>query len=176
MEKIFHWIRRVEEWLLAAGILIIAAMTVANVVARNVWGHSLAFTEEVSEFMIVQVCFVGLSYAAGMGRHIRMTALYDQLGDRLRKVLMIAIALTTGLMMFVCAWYAGDYVLKLRESGAVTPTLHVPLYLAYLIAPVGLALAGMQYALAVVRNLRSHGIYLSYDRKDEYDETPPKGL
>ena len=67
----------VEEFILSGGILVIAALTIANVFCRTFFGFSLAFAEEVSQFLIVLITFVGLSYGASQGRHIRMTAIYD---------------------------------------------------------------------------------------------------
>ena len=170
MNRLFHGIQRIEEAILAGGILAIAALTILNVIARGAFGASLAAAEELCQFLIVVVTFAGLSYGASKGRHIRMTALYDQLGDRARKAVMVFIAGSTALLLFYLSWLAVDYVLVVRRLGSVSPVLQVPLYLVYLAAPLGLMLAGVQYAFAVVRNLRDPGVYLAYDTKDEYGD------
>lgn len=170
MNRIFQTIQRIEEVMLAVSILAIAGLTILNVFARSLFGSSLASTEELCQFLIVLVTFVGLSYGASKGRHIRMTAIYDSLGDRARKAVMLLIASTTALLLFYLAWLALDYVLVVRRLGSVSPVLQVPLYLVYLAAPVGLILAGIQYSLTVVKNLQEKEIYLSYDTKDEYHE------
>ena len=54
----------------------------------------------------------------------------------------------------------------------MSAALQVPLYLVYCVAPIGFVLTGIQYALTVVRNLTEEDVYLSYDHKDEYEETP----
>ena len=138
--------------------------------ARSFLGTSLASTEELCQFLIVLVTFVGLSYGAGKGRHIRMTALYDTLGGRARKGMMVFIAGSTAVLLFYLAWLALDYVLVVRRLGSVSPVLQVPLYLVYLMAPAGLVLAAIQYVLTVIRNLHEAEVYLSYDSKDEYQE------
>ncbi|MEX0819607.1 MAG: TRAP transporter small permease [Pirellulaceae bacterium] len=161
-------IQRVEEAVLSGAILVIAGLTILNVICRSVFGFSLAFTEEVSQFCIIIVCFVGLGYAASKGRHIRMTAIYDQLPPATRKVFMVVITISTALLMFTLSWYALRYVVTVHELGGIYPALRVPFYLVYAIAPVGLFLAGVQYGLAAVRNLISKDIYLSFEMKDEY--------
>ena len=45
----------VEEFILSGGILVIAALTIANVFCRTFFGFSLAFAEEVSQFLIVLI-------------------------------------------------------------------------------------------------------------------------
>lgn len=173
---LFKVIQKIEEWLLAGGILAIAALTIINVLTRTITGTSLAFAEELSQFLIVLVTFVGIGYGASQGRHIRMTAVYDQLGVRGRKVMMLLIAGTTSLLMFALTWFALSYVGTVRALGSASPVLGVPLYLVYAAAPLGLFLGGIQYALAVVKNLREEEVYLSFEKKDEYDEPQEGGL
>lgn len=166
-------VERIEELLLAASVLVIAAMTVANVFCRSMLGFSLSVTDEVAQVSIIVLCFAGLSYAAGKGRHIRMTAIYDQLPPPARKPLMILITAGTAAILLVLAWYAAEYVATVRRLGGVSPALRMPYWILYAIAPVGLVLAGIQYALAAIRNLTAPGIYVSYSRKDGYDDDGP---
>jgi C4-dicarboxylate transporter DctQ subunit len=169
---LFRAIQRVEELVVAWGILVIAALTVANVLSRTLLGESLAFAEELSQFCIVLVTFVGLGYAVSQARHIRMTAVYDQLGDRPRKALRVVICASTAALLFLLAWYALRYAETVRALGTVSPTLRVPLFLVYLAAPLGLALGGVQYVFAAWRNLTSPPgeVYLSFEHRDDYEE------
>lgn len=170
IERAVRWLQRVEEWFLAAAILVMAGLTFANVFCRSLLDFSLAFAEELSQFLIIGVTFVGLSYAASRGRHIRMTAVYDQLPRRWRKMLMIASSALTCLLLLGLVVYAIRYVASVRFLGTVSPVLEVPLYLIYCVAPIGLLLAAVHYALNVVRNLTSPDIYISFEAKDEYEE------
>jgi len=167
--QISSTVTRIEEVVLAGGILGIAALTIGNVLARSLLGESLFFAEEVSQFLIVLVTFLGLGYAAGQGRHIRMTAVYDQLPLRGRKALMLLISSTTALLLFYLAYLALDYALgTVRVLGSVSPVLRVPRWLVYLAAPLGFALAGVQYLLAFVKNLTAPEVYLSFEVRDEH--------
>lgn len=166
LTTIGRYLQRIEEWILAAAVMVIAGLTITNVICRSVFGFSLAVTEEVSQFCMIVLCFVGLSYAASRGRHIRMTAIYDQLSYRCRKTLMVFITTSTALLMFTLAYYAGRYVHAVFELGGVYPALRIPFYFVYAIAPIGLSLAGIQYSLAALRNLTSPGIYVAFDVLD----------
>ena len=141
--------RRVESAVIAGSILGIVALSVANVACRTLLGFSLAWTEEVSQFLIVAVTFVGLSYVAGRGRHIRMTALVDALPDVGRRRLRAFVAITTAVLLGGLAVVAVSYVDTLRVLGTVSPALRAPLWLVTLAAPLGLALGALQ--------LRVHG-------------------
>lgn len=168
--RVFAAIQRVEEVCLAGGILAIATLTIGNVFARTLTGRSLAFAEEISQFAMIFVTFIGASYAASKGRHIRMSAIYDNLSQRWQKATMLVITAITAVLMLVLTYYAVHYALTVRALGTVSPVLQVPLWLIYLAAPIGLALAAVQYAMAFFRNLTAKDVYLSFDKKDEYEE------
>jgi TRAP-type C4-dicarboxylate transport system permease small subunit len=167
VRRLFLVMRRVEAAILAAAMIAMVVVTCANVVARNVRGEGLAAAEELNGFLIVVISFVGLSYAAGHGRHIRMSALSDALPARRRRWLLCAVTATTALLLFTLAWYAARYALGVDRT---SPVLGVPLRRVYLIAPVGLCLGGLQYVLAAVRNARGPDAYLSFDRVDGFEE------
>lgn len=176
-KKLFLAVRAVEEAVLSTSILVIAGLTILNVFTRSLAGVSLAFTEEVSQFLIILVTFVGLSYAAGKGRHIRMTALYDLLPLAGRRWLMIFISATTAVLLLILCGYSIRYAHTLKALGTVSPALQVPFYLVYASAPLGLGLAGLQYLLTTGRNLASKDkVYLSYDETDDYDVAEQPGI
>lgn len=166
----------VEEFILSGGILVIAGLTIANVFCRTFLGFSLAFAEEVSQFLIVLVTFVGLSYGAARGRHIRMTALYDEIPKRPRRVLTIVICFSTSTLLAFLAWFAGSYALTVATLGTVSPVLQLPLSWVYLSAPFGLGLAAIQYFLSGLKNLSSEEIYLAYTVPAKRDEVPMDGI
>jgi TRAP-type C4-dicarboxylate transport system permease small subunit len=163
-------IARFEAFVLAFGVLLMAANSIANVIGRFVFARSLYFSEELNQFLIVLVTFVGLGYAARKGRHIRMSAVYDQLSDRQRKAMMILIAGVTAVAMFVLAYYSFLYVVRVATLGKVTPSLQIPLYLTYFWVPLGFIITGIQYLMTVVKNLQSDDIYISYEQIDTYEE------
>jgi len=166
---------RVEESCLAVGILGIAALTIGNVVAR-LFGGALFFAEELSQFLIIGVTFLGLGYAASRGRHIRMSALFDALPARQRKALMLLITATTAALLFFLAYLGVRYALgPMRILGSVSPTMQVPLWTVYLMAPLGLALAGIQYVLAFAKNLTTEGVWLSFATRADLD-APPESI
>ncbi|MEM7047525.1 MAG: TRAP transporter small permease [Pseudomonadota bacterium] len=155
-----------------------AGNTIANVLGRYVFSQSIYFSEELNQFLVVIVTFMGLGYATRKGMHIRMSALFDILPPRTRKVMMIFIAFITAVMMAVLAWYAFEYVQKIAARGRVTPALQFPLYLTYIWVIVGLALASVQYLLTALKNLnlKDENVYVSHNRIDSYDDPQTESL
>ena len=168
-------IAMLERAALAIGVLGMTIVNVANVIMRNIFDASLAFANEINMALIVMVTFLGVGFAARQGRHIRMTAIYDAFGHRIRKALMIIMALVTALLLFILAVHAARYAWNTWRIGTVTPALRIPLGLIYATAPVGLALGGVQYVLTAMRNIAEHDVYESFTHKDEYDDSPDTG-
>lgn len=160
-----------EAFLLAAGVLLMAVNTVANVVGRFVFQYSFFFTEELNRIIIVLITFAGVGYAARHGRHIRMSAIFDALPFGMRKALMIFIAIVTSLAMFALCYFSVVYILDLQSKGRVLPAMQIPVWTIYLWAPLGFLVTGTQYLLTAIKNLVSHDIYLSTTVLEGYEET-----
>ncbi len=163
-------ISRIESFLLAAGVLLMAANTVANVVGRFLLGNSIYFSEELNRILIILITFAGISYAARHGRHIRMSAIYDALPPRMRKTLMVIISLVTALFMFLLCFYALKYIGSQASRGRILPSLQIPVWTILVWAPVGFFMTGIQYLLTAIKNLTSKDIYLSTHVLEGYDD------
>ncbi|NLC28808.1 MAG: TRAP transporter small permease [Campylobacteraceae bacterium] len=163
-------ISRLEGFMLAIGVILMAANTIIGVISRFIFNHSIAFTEELNSMFIAIVTFAGISYAARQGRHIRMSAIFDTFPDWLRKALMIGISAVTAAFMFFLSYYAIEYISTLMSRGRIMPALGVPIWWAYAWVPVGFFITGVEYVLTVIKNLREKDIYLSIDVLDGYGD------
>lgn len=163
-------ISRIESFLLATGVLLMAANTVANVVGRFVFQSSIFFTEELNRIPIILITFAGISYAARQGRHIRMSAIYDAMPPPVRKVMMVVIALTTAVLMFGLCWYAIGFIETQASRGRVLPALQIPVWWTIVWVPVGFFMTGVQYLLTAIKNLTDKDIYLSTSVLEGYDK------
>lgn len=165
-------IKNVERYILAYGVISLAVITIGNVISRKVFNYSWSFAEELSQFILVVITFMGISYAARTSRHIRMTAFYELANDRVKKILMIIISLVTMIILFYLSYYAFLFILKIKSYGRVTPALRLPFYIVIMWAPAGLFLGGIQYLLSLIKNLTHKDVWLSSEEKSEYKSLP----
>ncbi|RBW51873.1 TRAP transporter small permease [Marinobacter sp. F3R11] len=165
------WIANAEAVILAAGVILMAVNTCVNVIARFVFGEGLFFSGEINRILIILVTFAGIGYAARYGRHIRMSALYDSLPPKGRKVLMIFIALFTSVVMFFLCYHSYGYIETLYSRGRILPALGFEIWWIYIWAPVGFAVTGIQYFLTAIKNFTSEDVYLSTGVIDGYADT-----
>ncbi len=162
---------RLEEFMLIIGVIGMAVVTIVAVVTRFIFDDALTITDELNMIFIIIVTFAGLSYAARQGRHIRMSAIYDALPVKSRKLLMIFISAVTGLFMFVLAYYSYSYIMEVYKSGRILPALGIPLFYIYLWIPVGFVVTGLQFIFTVIKNLRQEDVYISTKVRDGYGKT-----
>lgn len=165
-------IESLEVLLIAGSVLVMAGLMITHVLGRTFLELGVPGTTEVVELLIILMTFVGVSYAARRGRHISMSAFYDQLTGKARKALLVLIALVTGALLFYLAWEAASYVDSILDRGRRTSALQIPLWLVYLAMPVGFLLAGIQYWLTALRNLTSSDIYRSFTEVERYEDVP----
>ena len=164
-------ISRFESFALAAGVLLMAFNTCANVIGRFGFGYSLFFTEELNRAIIVLVTFAGVGYAARHGRHIRMSAIFDALPFLARKILMVIIAIVTALAMFALCYFSIVYITDVAKSGRVLPALQIPVWWIYVWVPLGFLVTGTQYALTAIKNIVEKDVYLSTNVLEGYEDT-----
>lgn len=168
-------IARIESVMLAVGVLLMAGNTIANVVGRFVFMKSIYFSEELNSILIVLITFAGISYAARHGRHIRMSAIFDNLPVPARRATMVLIAFVTAIFMFGLCWYAASYVMTLAGRGRVLPALQIPVWWMYAWVPFGFFMTGLQYALTGFKNLISRDVWLSTLVPEGYEEETGQG-
>lgn len=165
------FLSKVEAVILAIGVMLMAANTCINVVARFVFQEGLFFSGEINRILIIMITFAGIGYAARHGRHIRMSALYDAFPPMGRKTLMIVIAGFTAAIMFFLCYYSVEYIYSVYQRGRILPALSMPVWIIYIWVPIGFAITGIQYALTVVKNITSKDVYLSTGVLDGYTDT-----
>ncbi len=179
MKTILDYINRVtekiEKFIVCFSIIAMTVNSTANAMGRYFFNKSIFFAEELNQFLIVAVTFIGFAYAVRKGRNIRMTAVYDYLSYKAKKVINTFIAITTSLLMFFLAYEAYFYVMNLQSLNRLSPALQFPVYIIYSIVPVGFLIAGIQFFISFILNLMHQEIYLSYDVIETQENTNPTG-
>jgi len=169
--RILQVVLKIEEIALIVGILGIASLMVLNVILRSFFQFSLSYGEEVCQFLVIIVTFLGMSYATSQARHIRMSALFDLLPVEGQRQLMAVIGGVTALVMYTLCYYGILYCLKVAELGSVSSVLRVPLHYVYAAVPLGFFLAGTRYLFIAIKNASvKDQVYVSFNHRHRYDE------
>ena len=159
---------RVEVALISVGVFALAAITLANVIARNFF-RSLYFAEEVAGILILIITFTGLSYGVRRARHIRMGAFLDAMPPRLKKIMIVIISFYGAAVMLIMSRISYDYMIMAKSTQQVTPALRIPFWITITVIAAGFFLAGIQYIRTVIKNLTEKEVWLSPEQQSEYE-------
>ena len=147
----------------------LAILLISNVIARTFF-QSIYFADEISEFLIIFVTFVGCSYAARKARHIRMGAFLDLMNEKVEKAFIFIISAVSAAVMFIMGYHALFYMLKVFSLGQTSSALRIPSWIPLVITPVGFFSAGIQYVRTFIKNIVEKEVWLSPEQQSEYEE------
>jgi TRAP-type C4-dicarboxylate transport system permease small subunit len=156
---------RIEEVISGVCMAIMVIVIGMQVVNRYVLGASLVWSEELGRFLFIWSVWVGCSYAMRADRHLRVTALSEFAGPRVRLALDAFAQITTLVFCgFAVVWGIG-MIRFLMRTGQQAPALEIPIYWVYLALPVGMSLM----AIRCLQKL--HALYTGH-RSGAPPETP----
>lgn len=145
-----------EEVFLIPSLMVSVALVFIQVIMRYVFNNSLTWSDELVRYLYVWQTWVGVSYAARNGSHLRITMFKDRLsksGQRILELFVTAVWILFAL--FVC--YQGCLAIKtIRSFGQKSAALKIPMQFCYLSIPVGLCLMCVRLIEHTVRNYRKN--------------------
>ncbi|WP_374302583.1 TRAP transporter small permease [Ferrovibrio sp.] len=117
---------RWEDWIGAAVMLLLAAITFANVIARYFTDQSFAWTEEISISLMVILTMVAASAAVARDRHIRIEAFFERGTPQRRRVLALVSAAATVVGFLVLTVLAARFAYDDYRFDVTSPGIGVP--------------------------------------------------
>lgn len=117
---------RPERWLASLALVIIALISLGNVVTRYITGGSLAFTEELSVFLLVVLTFAGAAVALRRNGHIRIGMLERALPARARRLLVLFQGLCGVAVLGLIAWFGARLAWQEYQWETLSPGLGLP--------------------------------------------------
>jgi TRAP-type C4-dicarboxylate transport system permease small subunit len=137
LERIEHGVVRANQ---AAIVLLMASMAVlvfANVVMRYVLNRSIIWVEELTQYQMIWVAYLGAGLALREGRHVAVDTLADLLPPRLRHALRSLLAAAMVVFLLVLTVLGLQIVAFTWDQE--TPVLNLPSGAPYLAIPLGAA-------------------------------------
>lgn len=160
--RLYKVVSTVEDAIVAIGIIVISGSVIVNVFCRTA-RIILIGAEEVAQFTIVWVTFLGTALCARKGIHVTMSALIDKLPEKKRKGVIIVIYAVTSLFCIVLGILGVQLTLAVYSRGQVSPALRMPVWYYYISTSIGFFLTGIHFFVALLRNIREEGVYLGVE-------------
>ncbi|MFN4278113.1 MAG: TRAP transporter small permease [Ferrovibrio sp.] len=117
---------RWEDWVGAAVMLLLAAITFANVIARYFTNQSFAWTEEISISLMVILTMVAASAAVARDRHIRIEAFFERGSAGRRRMLALISAAATVVGFVILTALAARFAYDDYRFDVTSPGIGIP--------------------------------------------------
>jgi len=139
----------------AVCIFLMTLLITVDVVGRNL-GTSTKISFEVSGYMLIAVSFLGLAITQKKRKHIQINILISRLSQRRQKQLQV-VALSVALVFSSWfTWLTFDHAILAYSVDNVSMTpLHAPLWIPYIMVPIGLGMLAIQLVVDLIKTIGS---------------------
>lgn len=133
-----------EEVILGVLLVGMSIILMLQILMRAIVGHSLTWAEELARYFYVWSVFLSIGCTIRVGNILRVDLLLNMLPQGLRKIMEILLDVLSVVLYSFLAYASISVVQKVQTGGQTSPAMEVPMYLVYLIVPVGFALASLR--------------------------------
>ena len=124
-----------------------------NVIVREItpqYASIFAWIDEASRLLMVWVVFLSLGIAFDRGRHIAMTTFINSFSNRNFLYFGKIIDLLGFVFSLYCTWLGFKITIFVFNSGQVSPTLNIPMFILYVAPTLGFTLIFVRYTLSLL--------------------------
>ena len=134
-----------NRWTLIALMGSMACLVLANVVSRYLFNHSIIWVEELTQYQMIWITFLGAGLALREGRHVAVDVIEEYLPAGLRRALRTFIGVAILLLLAAIA-YLGMQIVEFTWNQE-TPVMNIPTGIPYLGVPIGALLCALHLVL-----------------------------
>ncbi|XJZ28711.1 TRAP transporter small permease [Bacillota bacterium Lsc_1132] len=152
--KLFKWLDRLEEGI--AAVLFIGGVIVSlyGVFTRYILNAPESWITEIFEFLLVWSIFIGFGMALKDNRHIQVELLFDFLPKTAKRIVAVMSNLIGGLYSIYLGYSSIELITLTKAQGIKTIDVGLPLWIPYLVLPVGMGLLGIYFFVKSYRALK----------------------
>lgn len=170
MQRLWHHLDHLESYICRALLAVFVTLLFVQIVARQVFGVSITWIEELSIVLFVWFAYFGASYAARMAAHNRVTFHLNMMPRRTARIIEAIGDLFWIAFNVVFIWYATAFIIRLKPFVKLQ-TLGWPMKWVYIVLPLAFAL--MTFRILQVNYLKLvRGIDPRDPDKVEVDHLP----
>lgn len=137
---------KIEKLVACVCVSIMAVLVFVNVIARYVFGNSLAVSDEMSTYLFVLMSFMGTAVAARRKAHLGLSIVTDHVSPRARLIISMVMYAISALFCLLIEMVISQY-----QMGQETATMQWPEWIYGSFVPVGAAFAMMAFLQTMVQ-------------------------
>ena len=141
LQKIAGALAKTEKTLIIILLPIMCIIILLNTLARitGLFTAQLIWAEEFARYLMIWMAFIGAALV--------MTAVVDALPASIRGIVRGCAVLATVAFMLILAKVGVECCMKIAAMGQKSPTLKIPMWIAYASIPAGMILGVVQAVL-----------------------------
>lgn len=143
--KLVKWLdNNFEVFLIAIMLVGLVAIMSLQVFMRYVMNSSLAWPEELSRYLFIWICFIGISYSTREDLHLKVDIVFEYISKRMKNILLIISDLS--ILIFSIFMIIGgiDAYMTMAESMQTSSAMKLPFKFVYLALPVGFGITTLR--------------------------------
>lgn len=125
-------------------LAVFVTLLFAQIIARQVFGFNIAWSEELSTYLFVWFAYLGAVVAAKMSAHNRVTVHFQYMPKWLSKTLLTFADLLWVAFNVYFVWLSYDFVFHRMNLFWKAQTLGVPMKYIYMILPIAFSLMSLR--------------------------------
>ncbi len=141
---ILNFFSNIERYICQILFAVFVSLLFAQIISREVFGYSIAWSEELSVYMFVWFAYFGASYATRKAAHNRVTFQYKLLP---KDKIWIAELLSDVIWLIfniIFLYYCYDFVFNKMNAFWKSQTLGIPMKYIYMVLPLSFALMSIR--------------------------------
>jgi TRAP-type C4-dicarboxylate transport system permease small subunit len=139
----------------SAALLFMTLLITVDVLGRSL-GTPTQVAHELSGYMMIGVVFLGLAYTQRQGKHIKIVLITNLVSKRKRQQMEIVTLAVAAVCIGGLAWYTLMPVMSNYTKNITSLTfLHVPLWIPYLLVPLGLFMLAIELTVETIKKIKS---------------------
>jgi len=155
MDLFLKRLNRIEEGVAGFVLLAICLLTFLETFLRYTISYSFPWFQEVANYTLILVTFLGAAIGVKYGTHFSMEAVTEYAPDRAAHLLKAAAFFISGLAAVLIIVYGFDQIAQTREFGVKTPAMQIPMYFPYLPIPLLSIPMGLRFFILSAKHARS---------------------
>ncbi len=148
---------RIENITLVWTILGLAFIGFVQVITRYVFNYSFTWFEELGRYLGVFIAFLGASIGVKTGSHFTMDLLVSHFKHPWQQLTRALTAGLSGVFFFTVTWASWKLVLRMYGFESTSPTMQIPMYIAYLPIPIFSGFIGVRFMIKSIGFIKKMG-------------------
>lgn len=150
LDKVLRGVINFMEILAELAACVLAIVVIWGVILTYGFGRSDVFSVEISEYILVFICFASIAYVLKEDQHVKMKLFVEKLPPRPRLGVDIIASFLSLIFCVIVAWKSTEVMLLNYNRGFCSSSLvSFPMWIPYLVIAFGSFLLVLQYIVHI---------------------------